>query len=84
MVLLSLVPEFLRGKEEKMTTPKHCPGFEQFNELKSFVCNCPSCGKEAEIFSDEFDKKHTCKGCQKEIDFSKCTLRAYATRTSPR
>jgi hypothetical protein len=84
MELLDTTLGVLWRKEEDMSTPKHCPGFEQFNELKSFVCNCPSCGKEAEIFSDEFDKKHTCKGCQKEIDFSKCTLRAYATRTSPR
>jgi uncharacterized protein (DUF983 family) len=67
-----------------MTTPRHCPGFESFKELKSFVCNCPACGKEAEIFSDEFDKKHVCRSCRHEIDFSKCTLRAYATRTSPR
>jgi hypothetical protein len=34
----------------------------------------PNCGKEREIFSDEFDKKHICKGCGKEIDFTQCTL----------
>ena len=34
----------------------------------------PNCGKETEIFSDEFDKKHTCKGCKQEIDFTQCKL----------
>ena len=59
-----------------MTTPMHCPGFESKKHLQSFVCKCPSCGLEKEIFSDEFDKKHVCKGCQKEIDFTQCTLEA--------
>lgn len=67
-----------------MTTPQHCPGFEQMKELKSFICKCPSCGKEAEIFSDEFNRTHVCKGCRKEIDFTKCTLRAGAGTSSPR
>jgi len=49
-------------------------GFEDFRNLKAFTCKCPNCGKEKEIFSDEFDKKHVCSGCGKEIDFSKCTL----------
>ncbi len=57
-----------------MTTPMHCPGFESKKHLKSFVCKCPNCGRETEIFSDEFDKKHVCKGCKKEIDFTQCTL----------
>lgn len=56
-----------------MTTPQHCPGFEQMRYLKSFVCKCPNCGRKAEIFSDEFDKKHFCKGCLQQIDFTKCT-----------
>lgn len=56
-----------------MTTPQHCPGFEQLRYLKSFVCKCQNCGKEAEIFSDEFDKAHFCKGCRQQIDFTKCT-----------
>jgi hypothetical protein len=47
-----------------MTTPQHCPGFEQLQHLQSFVCK----------FSDEFDKKHTCKGCGKEVDFTQCIL----------
>ncbi len=29
-----------------MSTPRHCPGFEQFRNLKSFLCDCPNCGKE--------------------------------------
>ncbi|MGD9503390.1 MAG: hypothetical protein AB7W37_00650 [Syntrophobacteraceae bacterium] len=57
-----------------MTTPKHCPGFEQNKSLKSFICKCPECGAEKEIFSDEFDKQHTCGKCHKPIDFSKCTM----------
>jgi len=47
-------------KEVKMNIPRHCPGFEEFKDLKSFVCKCPNCGKKVEIFSDEFDRKHTC------------------------
>ena len=38
---------------------------------------CPHCGAEKEIFSDEFDKKHTCKQCKKEIDFTQCTLEGH-------
>ena len=57
-----------------MTTPQHCPGFEKFRNLKSFICKCPECGEEKEIFSDEFDKTHTCKQCGKVIDFSRCEL----------
>lgn len=57
-----------------MTTPQHCPGFEQFRNLKSFVCKCPECGEEKEIFSDEFEKTHICKRCGKAIDFQKCEI----------
>ena len=58
------------------TTPQHCPGFEQFKSLKSFMCNCPSCGTQKEIFSDEFDKPHKCDSCGQEIDFTQCALDA--------
>jgi uncharacterized protein (DUF983 family) len=57
-----------------MSTPQHCPGFQQFRNLKSFVCKCPECGTEKEIFSDEFNKTHMCSNCGQEIDFSQCTL----------
>ena len=57
-----------------MTTPMHCPGFQGLKTLKSFSCKCPNCGKEKEIFSDEFDKKHMCSTCGKEIDFTKCSI----------
>lgn len=57
-----------------MSTPQHCPGFEQFKGLKSFICKCPTCGKEIEIFSDEFDKPHKCPACQEQIDFTQCQL----------
>ena len=59
-----------------MTTPQHCPGWEQFKNLKAFTCQCPNCSEKIEIFSDEFDKAHTCSACGKEIDFTKCTLDA--------
>jgi hypothetical protein len=58
------------------TTPQHCPGFERYRNLASFSCKCPNCGKETEIFSDEFDKQHYCEGCDKKIDFTKCRLEA--------
>jgi ribosomal protein S27E len=61
-----------------MSTPQHCPGFEQARNLQSFTCKCPSCGQEKEIFSDEFDKEHSCKGCGKVIDFTQCSLDAGA------
>ncbi|UCF83498.1 MAG: hypothetical protein JSV50_20390 [Desulfobacteraceae bacterium] len=59
-----------------MTTPQHCPGWEQFKDLKAFTCKCPRCGKEKEIFSDEFDREHTCKGCGEKIDFTQCSIEA--------
>ena len=61
-----------------MTTPMHCPGFQEFKNLKSFICKCPNCGKEKEIFSDEFEKSHICAACNKEIDFTQCTLEGEA------
>jgi ribosomal protein S27E len=57
-----------------MTTPQHCPGFESHKHLKSFICKCPGCGQEKEIFSDEFDKPHHCAACGELIDFKQCTL----------
>ena len=61
-----------------MSTPQHCPGYENFKHLKSFICKCPECGKETEIFSDEFEKTHSCAACGKPIDFSSCTLEGAA------
>ena len=61
-----------------MSTPKHCPGFNELKSLKSFICKCPNCGKEKEIFSDEFNRTHTCRGCGKEIDFNKCEVESEA------
>ena len=57
-----------------MSTPQHCPGFEQFKNLQSFKCKCPGCSAEVEIFSDEFDKTHTCRACNQTIDFTQCKL----------
>ncbi len=59
-----------------MSTPQHCPGFENFKNLKSFTCKCPECDEPKEIFSDEFHKPHKCAKCGKEIDFSTCTYDA--------
>ncbi|MGD9818273.1 MAG: hypothetical protein AB7V04_06195 [Desulfomonilaceae bacterium] len=61
-----------------MSTPMHCPGFEANKNLSSFSCKCPNCGKMVEIFSDEFDRPHVCRGCKQPIDFTKCTLEASA------
>jgi rubredoxin len=65
------------------STPGHCPGFDEFKNLKSFVCKCPECGTEKEIFSDEFNRPHTCKGCNKPIDFTQCSLEGEAKSTRP-
>lgn len=59
-----------------MSTPQHCPGYESFKNLKSFICKCTECGESKEIFSDEFDKTHTCVKCGKQIDFDQCTYEA--------
>ena len=67
-----------------MNTPLHCPGMESFKNLKSFVCKCPACGKEKEIFSDEFNKEHKCSGCGEYIDFTQCKLEASGEAPSPR
>lgn len=55
-------------------TPMHCPGLEDFKTLNAITCDCPACGHEHEIFSDEFEKSHRCKSCGEEIDFSKCEV----------
>jgi len=61
-----------------MPTPQHCPGFKNFETLKSFTCKCPNCAKEMEIFSDEFDQTHVCSGCNQKIDFTQCKLEGAA------
>jgi predicted RNA-binding Zn-ribbon protein involved in translation (DUF1610 family) len=58
------------------STPRHCPGFEGLKGLSAFTCKCPECGNEIEIFSDEFDRSHTCRKCKSPVDFSKCSLEA--------
>ena len=69
-----------------METPQHCPGFEALRELESFLCSCPECGKEIEIFSDELNKKHICQKCGKQIDCAKCPHYLYGRGgvTAPR
>ena len=67
-----------------MTTPQHCPGFEQFKNLQSFSCKCPECGQEKEIFSDEFSKKHVCRKCGVEMDFTRCSIDAGGATSGPR
>ena len=59
---------------ENVSTPQHCPGYNDFKNLKVVVCKCSKCGKEKEIFSDEFEKTHLCAACGKPIDFTQCTL----------
>ncbi len=68
-----------------MTTPmSHCPGFESFRNLKSFVCKCYRCGTAVEIFSDEFDRRHKCKHCKEPLDFTKCAYSGGGSDPSPR
>lgn len=55
-----------------MTKPSHCPGFEEFKHLASFICKCSNCGREKEIFSDEFNREHHCPGCHQLLDFTHC------------
>jgi uncharacterized protein (DUF983 family) len=68
----------------KETTPQHCPGYATFKSLKSFACNCPNCGTEKEIFSDEFDRPHKCAQCGQSIDFTQCQLAGEGKSLSPR
>jgi ribosomal protein S27E len=65
------------------TTPQHCPGYANFKNLKSFTCKCSTCGEEKEIFSDEFDRTHTCASCGKAIDFTTCQLTGEAGGVAP-
>ncbi len=69
---------------DNTSTPQHCPGYQNFKTLKSFTCKCPECGKVKEIFSDEFDRAHTCSGCNEPIDFSQCQLEGEGKSISPR
>ena len=66
-----------------MSTPQHCPGYANFKTLQSFACKCPECGKEVEIFSDEFDREHKCKQCGVVIDFTQCELYAGSRSATP-
>jgi uncharacterized protein (DUF983 family) len=66
------------------STPQHCPGFDQFKNLKSFICRCNECGEAKEIFSDEFNREHKCSKCGAKIDFSQCTLDGQAGASDPR
>jgi len=69
---------------ESTSTPKHCPGFANFKNLKAFTCKCPECGSEKEIFSDEFDRPHKCGKCGKEIDFTQCSIEGESKAADPR
>ncbi len=59
-----------------MGTPTQCPGFDQLKHLSSFLCRCPVCNREIEIFHDEFDREVTCPQCKQPVDFTKCSLYA--------
>ena len=65
------------------STPQHCPGFTQLKNLESFECACPQCGEKKEIFSDEFNRSHTCKKCGQKIDFKQCRLEGSASSPEP-
>jgi len=69
---------------QQASTPAHCPGFQDLRNLSSFTCRCPECGKEKEIFSDEFNRTHRCSGCGNIIDFTKCSIEETGKSESPR
>jgi hypothetical protein len=68
---------------ENTSTPQHCPGYQSFKTLKSFTCKCPKCGEVKEIFSDEFDRPHTCNKCNEPIDFTQCQLEGEGKSIAP-
>ena len=58
--------------------------FEVFQSISEDALKiCPECGKEKEIFSDEFERSHQCNGCGKEIDFTQCKLAGEAGSVTP-
>jgi len=59
----------------------HCPGDEKFKNLQSYTCKCPQCGAEQELFSDEIEKKRTCKQCGGNFDPKSCTLEAGVSKS---
>ena len=66
-----------------MNSKDHCPGFDQFKNLQSYIGTCPSCGKGIEIFSDEMTKKHFCRHCKAEIDLKAVRLELAGSGTAP-
>jgi hypothetical protein len=64
-----------------MNNTKHCPGFEQFRKLTSFICRCPGCGTEMEIFSDELSRPRLCPQCREQVDFQQCAWHASGGET---
>ena len=69
---------------ENVSTPQHCPGYADFKNLKVITCKCSKCGAEKEIFSDEFDRAHTCGSCGATINFAECTVEGEDKSISPR
>ncbi len=69
---------------DNFSTPQHCPGYADFKNLKVITCKCAKCGAEKEIFSDEFDRAHTCSSCGEAIDFAECTVEGEGKSVSPR
>jgi transcription initiation factor IIE alpha subunit len=57
-----------------VSTPHELAVFDQFENLESFLCICPVCAEEIEIFSDAFEKELSCPKCGEPIDFTKCIL----------
>ncbi len=47
---------------------KSCSDYADFRSLKSQVVSCPHCSRAHEVFSDELDQLHVCKGCGETID----------------
>lgn len=43
----------------------NCPGSQKFKQPQPESINCPACGAEAEIWTDEFQA--TCPNCKKKV-----------------
>jgi hypothetical protein len=67
-----------------MSAPQHCPGYEKFKELSSFLWACPHCGAEKEIFSDEFDREQMNESPREDhISFSNTADEGRSHRHTP-
>ncbi len=48
--------------------------FTNNNEIQPYICVCPECGNENEIFMGEFKNRQICVSCGCKIEFLKCAI----------